>query len=934
MDQAPAGLTISCATAVPAASACDGSTITWGPGIADTAGAVTGGTFRAARTRTFAYQATVDTPAAAGTTDLLNTASVDDDNANGIDPTPENNVDDAVVALTGAAPDLSVAKTDHVLTVQPGDPLTYDITVVNNGNIGATGIVVTDTVPAELEFVSCPALPVACDATNLPIVTWTIPLLAGGGASFQVQYDAAVVQPLAASITQTTNTVTVADDGTNGIDPTPTDNTATDTDTLAAAPDLDIQKNDGVQVRQPAEEFDYTLVVRNKGDQEATGVQVVDTLPDELAFVSCPATPVGCTASGDGVGGTVTWTIGSLPGGATLPAPVVGSTVTLNVRVRVAPGAASSVSQIQNRVVVSDDGANGPDPTPGDNRDADVDTLDVVPDMAITKTDGVTTARPGDTLAYVLEVHNHGTQAATGVTVTDTLPTGVTFVSCTPSCDSSALPVLTWNDLLEDTPGSISDPSGFDPAGVATLNVTVTVDDSAAAAIDTLTNVAEVADDGLHGADPTPADNTATDIDTLDALPDLMVTKDDGVDAVVAGDTVDYTITVTNIGDQTATGVVATDTMPAGTTFVSCTGGCDSSAAPIVTWASPSLAPGASIVHHLVLTIDDPIAIGISTFDNTVTVTDDGSNGVDPTPENNTDVDIDTFGVDLGVTKTDGLTEVAPGESVTYTIVVTNHGTSTIGSFTLDDTLPTSLTGVTYTASRGTYTAATHLWTGLQPFAPGQSVTLTVRGTIDPAATGQLVNIVRVSPPSGYPDRVPANDTATDTDTLVPWARLEMVKDLLTPLFVGQQARYRMTVTNSGPSVARQVTVVDDLPDSLTPTSAIAPGWTCDVSGGVARCSLNAPLAPGESASFEVIATVEADGGTTIVNRALAESSTPGAGGGSNTATDDASGPVAGSGGGLPATGGDIVDLLAVAAQLLLVGLLMTTARRRRRSVA
>jgi uncharacterized repeat protein (TIGR01451 family)/fimbrial isopeptide formation D2 family protein len=932
VDQAPTGLTISCATAVPASTTCDGRTITWGTGLADN-GVVTGGTFRAARTRTLAYQAIIDTPAVAGTTSLRNTAGVDDDHLNGLDPTPENNTSEAVVTLTGAAPDLRVTKTDHVASARPGDALTYDITVVNNGNIGATGIVVTDTVPAELAFVGCPALPVACDASSLPLVRWTIPLLAGGGASFQVQYDAVVVQPLASGITQTTNTVVVVDDGTNGADPTP-NNTATDTDTLVAAPDLDIRKNDGVQVRQPGEEFDYTLVVRNKGDQGATSVEVVDTLPSELAFVSCPATPVGCTASGEDVGGTVTWIVGSLPGGATLPTPTPGSTVTLTLRVRVAPGAAANVSQIQNRVVVNEDGLNGPDPTPGDNRDADVDTLDVVPDMAVTKTDGATTARPGDTLAYVISVENHGTQAATGVTVDDTLPAGVTFVSCTPACDSSALPVLTWSDLHEDTPGTVSDATGFDPAGIATLTVIVTVDDPVAAGIDTLTNTVDVTDDGLHGVDPFPGDNTATDVDTLDAVPDLMVTKDDGVDSVVAGDTIDYTITVTNIGDQTATGVVATDTMPAGTSFVSCTDACNSSAAPTVVWTSASLASGASVVHHLLLAIDDPIAIGITTFDNTVTVADDGTNGVDPTPANNTDVDSDTFGVDLGVTKTDGLTEATPGEAVTYTIAVTNHGTSTIGSFTLADTVPAALTGVTFAASRGSYDSTTQLWTGLQPFTPGQSVTLTVRGTIDPAATGQLVNTVRVSPPAGYPDRVPGNNTATDTDTLVPWARLALEKDLLTPLFVGQQARYRMTVTNSGPSEAHQVTVVDDLPDSLTPTGTVAPGWTCNVAGGVARCSLDTPLAPNQSASFEVMATVEANGGSTIVNQARAESSTPGVGGGSNTATDDASGSVAGSGGGLPATGGNVLDLLAIAAQLLVVGWLMTTARRRRRSVA
>ena len=72
--------------------------------------------------------------------------------------------------------------------------------------------------------------------------------------------------------------------------------------------------------------------------------------------------------------------------------------------------------------------------------------------------------------------------------------------------------------------------------------------------------------------------------------PDLVVTKDDGVLSATDGDQLDYTITVTNVGRQTATGVAATDTLPAGTTFVSCTASCRASARTSASRASRAAA--------------------------------------------------------------------------------------------------------------------------------------------------------------------------------------------------------------------------------------------------------------------------------------------------------------------------------------------------------
>src|SRR5262249_56633707 len=68
--------------------------------------------------------------------------------------------------------------------------------------------------------------------------------------------------------------------------------------------------------------------------------------------------------------------------------------------------------------------------------------------------------------------------------------------------------------------------------------------------------------------------------------------------------------------------------------------------------------------------------------------------------------------------------------------------------------------------SAGTYNPATGIWSGLNLTA-GQSVTITLTGTIDPSATGTITNTVHVEPPADVTDNNPDNNTASDTDTII-----------------------------------------------------------------------------------------------------------------------------------------------------------------------
>src|SRR5262249_14615393 len=124
-------------------------------------------------------------------------------------------------------------------------------------------------------------------------------------------------------------------------------------------------------------------------------------------------------------------------------------------------------------------------------------------------------------------------------------------------------------------------------------------------------------------------------------------------------------------------------------------------------------------------------------------------------------------------TNTDGRTTYVAGGAITYTIVVTNAGPSNATGVGVADTFQASLTGVTYTASAtGQASGFTANGTGniadTVNLPSGSTVTYVVHATVSSATTGTLSNTATVSVPSGVTDPNPANNSATDSDTLAP----------------------------------------------------------------------------------------------------------------------------------------------------------------------
>lgn len=237
-------------------------------------------------------------------------------------------------------------------------------------------------------------------------------------------------------------------------------------------------------------------------------------------------------------------------------------------------------------------------------------------DLSLAKGDSPDPVTAGNNVTYTLTVTNNGPDTATGITLTDTLPSGVSFVSAVPGSPTCTNAGQTVTCNL----GSLANGAFTSVSIVATV---------AAGATGSLSNTASVAS---AATDPNGANNSASESTAVNTSADLSVAKTDSADPAVAGGSLTYTVTVTNNGPSTATGVSLTDTLPAGVTFVSSTPGsptCTESGGT-VTCNLGTLAPGSTSVS-----IDVSIAPSTTgTITNTATAT---ATTPDPTPGNDSD---------------------------------------------------------------------------------------------------------------------------------------------------------------------------------------------------------------------------------------------------------------------------------------------------------
>ena len=622
-----------------------GATCSAGPMVGNLADTVT---IPATARVTFTGDCAIDPGATGG---LSNTATV----TSGFGTTEielGNNLATDTTDLDPAA-DLSISVDDGVASAVPGGPdVVSTLVVSNDGPSDVVGAVVQGTFASQLTGVAWTCLPTpgaTCTPNGVGNLLDTVDLAAGSGLTYVVT-----------GAVPSDATGTLATSGAVATPATVTelqlaDNSDSDTTLLTPQADLEVTLDDGAASVIPGESTVYTLTVSNAGPSDAPDSAVSATPDDALGCTwTCVASPgASCTA------GPVS---GDLADTVQLPAL---ATLTYTGDCDVDPAATGSLSSTAGVAT----GAGVTELDPSDNQATDLTVPEPTADLRITKTDDRTSAIPGGSLTYTLEVDNQGPSTATGARVQDTFPTEL---DCLWTCVASGGGTCTTGQQA----GNLDDPVTLPPAAslVYTADCTIAPD-----ATGTLANTASVVPPA-GVVDPFPADATASDLDTvLEPTVDLAITKADGLDTIAPGEALTYTLEITNAGPSDAIDALLVDTLPAvlDAPSWSCVASAGSSCPAAGTGdfaETVTLASGGTLTVTIEATLqaDAATTLAGSPLTNTATISPaPGVIDTDPGNDSATDTTDLAPRADLALSKDDGQTSAVPGETLTTTVVAT-----------------------------------------------------------------------------------------------------------------------------------------------------------------------------------------------------------------------------------------------------------------------
>jgi large repetitive protein len=658
------------------------------------------------------------------------------------DPVPGNNSASATTAIVTRA-DLSITISDSPDPVVAGETLTYSIVVRNNGPSDALNVKVSDAMPAGVSFVN--AIP---SMGTWSSSTWTIASLAS-----ESQATLTLVTRVNSNLTtEIVNTVTVSS---NTTDPVSANNSDTESTNISTLANLSVTKIADSNQVTAGENVKYTIRVNNNGPSNALNVRVQDILPSQLQFVSAsPET---------GSWAAPLWNVGTL---------IPGQEVSMELVATVKSGATGII--VNTATVTS----NTTDPTPANNTADHELSVNATASLTIDKT-GPVEIIAGSKINYSLLIGNQGPSDALNVKVTDVLPAGLSGAEYSIDGGNNW---ISWTGTY--TRPTLSAGSDFEVQLRANTlgslpNGQVITND---AKVSSPTATSEVGDDAVT---------------TVKTSADLVMLKTRAAGVVLAGQNIQYTLTVTNLGPSNAQNVVVTDILPANLTFVSALPGSGIWLSP--NWTIDVLNAGATANMQLIARVNAGVANGTIIL-NEASVT---SNTSDPIASNNADDVSVSVNTETDLSIANAVDEDTPdvGSEVVFTIRVTNQGPSNATAVAVNDLLSTGFTYVSH--SGGTYDSANDVWT-VGNMSIGNTAQLTLTARVNPSGNYTTTSVVG----GNENDPELTNNVVSVSVVPRPIANLALVKTVNVPnQSVGQDVVFSIAVTNNGPSNATNVRV-------------------------------------------------------------------------------------------------------------------------------
>ena len=716
-----------------------------------------------------------------------------------------------------------------------GDTLSYTISLNNPGNVTSQNIIFTDILPEGTTFLSGtltnnsgtqqignPANGIQIENINpsettiitLNVLVTNIPSINPISNFSSVQFQH-IVDPSQPAITQTASSNTV----------TTTINSALLTSTKSADKSI-ISVGDTVT---------YTTTITNTGNTSATNITFTSAIPASTTFIPNSVTINGFQQPG------------AQPAlGVNIPNIAPGETVTVIFQVNVISIPPSNSIMGNDTILYSY--TVDPNGTPVTTSTSTNIVTTPVLDAMITMVKSVdqTLVTLGDTITYTTSVTNNGNTNATNITFTDFIPDGTTFI--TDSVTIDGITQIGLNPNTGITIGLIAPNSSISIAFQVTATSTPVQNPIANSATASYTFI----------ADPNApiVSRNVTSNTTFTTINTATIRSLKQVDKSFSriGDTITYTVALTNNGNSSAQNVIFTDTVPSGTAFIANTfsinGIPQSGANPANGVNIGPITAGTTVnvsfqVNVTSLPTENLIVNFSSTSYQLVSPPDAETSISNP-------VSTQIKEAILSMTKNESVSFADIGQTAFYTTSISNVGNTDATNIVFTDVLPSGLTFVPSTLTVDGI---------LQPDAnPNTGVLL---ATLPPNEIYSIVFQVTVNsiPPinpapntasTTYeftvdPGNPPVSNTASSNTTPLQINNANIISTKtadLTFADVGNTITFTLNLPNTGNVAATDVTVIDILDSNLSfvPNSFTANGQTipnADLSTGVNIGSIN-----------------------------------------------------------------------------------------------
>ena len=719
----------------------------------------------------------------------------------GITPVTSTPVNTVLSAKSG----LTILKTAPA-TANSGEAISYTITVGNTGPSNAIAANITDVIPAEIQDLSWTSsvtgsAVITSGATGTGNNLQTIANIpAGTGNKVVITVNGTISSAYSGN---SINTVSAA--ATEPASPSPT---STSTTAVSRLPELLVTKSGPSNVIA-GDAITYKIIVSNTGTGDAIGATIRDAVPAKITNVNWVVSKTG-TASFAGTasntGNNINF-IGTIPAGA-------GNTIVIDVTGTVLPSATGNFSNMAIAIPT--------EPVPSANSNTVITNISNQSGLVMLK-NGPATAQAGTAIFYTLKVTNNGLSDAMNALITDIVPAEIKTVSWSATVEGSATLIGSGSGTGNSVSLNGNIPTGAANAIVVTINGTV--DPSFSGSIIN-TGTADPSETGS----PSSSSTVTTQVGRT---PAVTITKT-GPTTLTAGQNISYTIEVSNTSVADAKALVITDAVPTEISNVNWSATTSGSAGLVGTGTGTGNT--ISITGNLPAGAANKITIIVSgtvdasfngSLSNTATATP-AEPGTSPKSATST-TQVDRKPV-LSITKT-GPATITAGQQITYTVTVSNTGTSNAVGLAITDVIPGSIKGASWSSAisgtavintGGTGSANNLAASADIPAGAANKVTFTITGTVDPSFTGSIVNTATATPSESGTTAVSSTTTATVSRTPV----LSISKTGPATLVSGQNISYTITVNNFSSSDARALVITDAVPASISNVT-----WSAAISG-------------------------------------------------------------------------------------------------------